>query len=78
MLFDKTPKYKRDPAYNQTAWDYFMFIMYDLPTLYQVLWGIFFVCLGSIMMLMSNWTLRICVFTSAFIVLFFFMSWTFI
>jgi hypothetical protein len=49
-----------------------------METGYQVLWGIFFMCTGAAMLLMSNWTLRISVFVTAFIVLFFFLSWTFI
>ena len=78
MLFDKTPAYEKNPEFNQTMKDYVMLIVYDMQRVYQVLWGIFLICLGSAMLLTSNGTLRVCVFLGTFVVLFFFMSWTFI
>ena len=55
-----------------------MLIVYDMHQDYQIMWGIFFICLGMAMLLTSNATLRVCVFLFAFTMLFFFMSWTFI
>lgn len=78
MLFDKTPKYEKNAEFNQTLWDYGKLVIYDMHQVYQILWGIFLICLGAAMLLTSNGTLRVCVFLFAFTVLFFFMSWTFI
>lgn len=78
MLFDKTPAYEKNPEFNQTIRDYAMLVIYDMTQVYQILWGVFAICLGSAMLLTSNGSLRFGVFLFSFIILFFTMSWTFI